>query len=210
MKVIQYFDGGDVACVDEYSFRRDKKTGYYLSSKKIGGKRKRLHVYVWEKINGHVPKGMHVHHMDGDKANNEPKNLVLLTRKEHEMLHGKTLPKERRQFLANNVTKNAMPKAKAWHASDEGAKWHSEHAKRTQANLCELEYTCTFCGGSFFSKKRYNDGQNRFCSNRCKSAYRRKTGEDDVIKICEICGRKYTANKYQKTKRCENCKNRKH
>ena len=44
---ITYKDG--YAYVDGYKFRKDSKTGYYLSSKKIDGRRPRLHVYVWEK-----------------------------------------------------------------------------------------------------------------------------------------------------------------
>jgi hypothetical protein len=32
--------------------------------------------------------GMQVHHIDHDKANNDPSNLILLTLKEHAQLHG--------------------------------------------------------------------------------------------------------------------------
>lgn len=32
--MIEYFDNGDVAVFDGYTFRRDKKTGYFLSAKK--------------------------------------------------------------------------------------------------------------------------------------------------------------------------------
>ena len=44
---IKYKDG--YAYVDGYKFRKDTKTGYYLSTKKIGVSRLRLHVYVWKK-----------------------------------------------------------------------------------------------------------------------------------------------------------------
>lgn len=43
--MVQYFENGDLAFFNGVYFRRDKKTGYFLSSTKP---RKRLHVYVWE------------------------------------------------------------------------------------------------------------------------------------------------------------------
>lgn len=42
------------------------------------------HIVVWEKQNGvALPDGYDVHHIDGNKLNNSPDNLVSLTRKEH-------------------------------------------------------------------------------------------------------------------------------
>ena len=102
--MIQYLDGGEIASYDGYSFRKDKITGYYLSSKKIGTRRKRLHVYVWEKQNGKVPRGYHVHHVDCNKDNNEIENLALVTSKEHARIHGieaseETLRKKRETWV---------------------------------------------------------------------------------------------------------------
>lgn len=204
--MIQYFDDYDLACVDGYSFRRDKKTGYYLSSKKINGKRKRLHVYIWEKQNGRVPKGMTIHHIDEDKRNNELTNLKLITNKEHAKLHGETMSEERRQWLADNVVKSAMPAAKSWHSTDEGKSWHSQHMKETMSKAKSCEYTCDNCGSVFSSRRKYSEDQRRFCCNKCRSAYRRKLGVDDVVKICQSCGKEYLANKYQKTKYCIDCR----
>lgn len=34
-----------------------------------------------------VPKGMVVHHMDGDKRNNAPSNLMLCTQRDHTRMH---------------------------------------------------------------------------------------------------------------------------
>ena len=74
--MVQYVDDGDLACFDGLSFRRDKRTGYFLNAKT----HKRLHVYVWEYYNGsEVPKGYHVHHKDFNKGNNEIENLVLMS-----------------------------------------------------------------------------------------------------------------------------------
>lgn len=65
--MIQYVDNGDLAIFDGLSFRKDKKTGYYLNAKT----HKRLHVYVWEHFNGTIPKGYEIHHKDFNKKNNE-------------------------------------------------------------------------------------------------------------------------------------------
>ena len=48
---------------------------------------KQMHHYVWEKHNGIKPKGMHIHHIDGNKDNNDISNLRLMTNSEHLKLH---------------------------------------------------------------------------------------------------------------------------
>lgn len=91
--MVQYFDNGDLACFDGLSFRRNKRTGYFLNAKT----HKRLHVYVWEYYNGcEVPKGYHIHHKDHDKNNNEIENLALLSASEHASLHGNSWSEERK------------------------------------------------------------------------------------------------------------------
>ena len=59
-------------------FNRDDKTGYYLSTTNVNGKRKRLHRYVWECNYGEIPKGYHIHHIDENKGNNSIENLELI------------------------------------------------------------------------------------------------------------------------------------
>ena len=201
--MVQYFENGDLACFDGLSFRRDKRTGYFLNAKT----HKRLHVYVWEYYNGgEVPKGYHIHHKDNDKNNNEIENLVLLSAHEHQTLHGNSWSEERKEWARQNLIDNARPKASEWHGSEEGKKWHSEHAKKVFGNLPFKTFVCTYCGQVFQSRKTMKEGQNRFCSGKCSAAYRRKSGVDDIVKICERCGGEYVANKYQKTKRCPSCR----
>lgn len=48
-------------------------------------------VYIWEKVNGPVPKDCVIHHIDHNPKNNDINNLQLMTRKEH-VIHHKTLP----------------------------------------------------------------------------------------------------------------------
>lgn len=194
--MIEYFDDGDLACFDGLSFRRDKRTGYYLNAKT----HKRLHVYVWEYYNGKVPKGCHIHHVDFDKRNNEISNLKLIEKKEHAKLHGNSWDDERLLKQLKVLDEKARPKALEWHGSENGRNWHKKHYEQMKAKLHEeKEFTCLNCGCKFIS---VNHGVNKFCSNKCKSAYRRKSGVDNEIRTCEICGKQFTTNKYSKSRTC--------
>lgn len=46
------------------------------------------HVEAWERYHGRaVPDGMQVHHLDGDKLNNDPGNLLACDPTTHKRLH---------------------------------------------------------------------------------------------------------------------------
>lgn len=206
--MVEYFENGTVACVDGHLFRRDKKTGYFLSASVIDGykKRVRLHVYVWEKVNGKIPKGHHIHHIDRNKQNNEPENLVLMTEEAHRKLHNTSMTEEHKNALRKHLKEKAVPASKEWHRSEAGHDWHVKHGIEAMNKRAERKYICTNCGKDFSTTHIYGEDENTFCSNSCKSAFRRKSGVDDVEKICESCGKTYKANKYQKTKYCPNCR----
>jgi len=74
--------------------------GYLIISSAIYGKNnigKTYHRYLIEKEQGGViQKGHHVHHVDGNKLNNDLTNLIVLTAGEHSTLHHKGKPKLRR------------------------------------------------------------------------------------------------------------------
>lgn len=198
--LVEYFESGCIAVVDGYSFRKDKHTGYYLSAKPIEGHRKRLHVYVWERSHGKsVPVGYHVHHINGDKNNNEPMNLELLSRYSHLAYHGK-----------NNLTQNiewrekfhasGIKAAPLWHASASGHKWHKEHYEQMKEKLYVAhEEKCTFCNKSLVA---YAHRKQYFCSNKCKSAFRRRSGIDNESRKCEVCGKEFVCSKYSKQRTC--------
>ena len=201
---IYYADDGERAFYNGYSFRRDKRKGYYLSSKKIGERRKRLHVYVWETETGETLKsGWAIHHLDENKNNNDISNLAPMRNRDHAVLHGETLSDERRQQMRESLAKYGQPAAKEWHGSEEGRKWHVEHGKEVFKNLQPIEYVCTYCGKRFETKNRYAPNSNTFCCENCKAAYRRKSGVDDVERMCPICGEPYKTNKYSPAKYCE-------
>lgn len=197
---VEYHDDRNIAYFNELRFIRDKKTGYYLSSKKINGKRTRLHIYVWSFFNGEIPKGYHIHHIDGDKSNNEISNLDIMSRHNHLSFHGEKYTKENYESVINNLNKKVIPKAKEWHKSEQGRKWHKEHYELMKSSLYkEKEFICENCGKKFIA---IDNGINKFCSNACKTKARLKSGVDDEERGCEICGKTFITNKYRKKKTC--------
>lgn len=169
-------------------FCRDDKTGYYLNSTI----RKRLHRYIWEQEVGAIPKGCHIHHIDGDKSHNTLDNLAIITASGHARLHGQ---EEHRKEVGRQNIKKAIQAAPAWHHSEAGKKWHSEHMQGFKPPTHRMR--CEQCGAEF-------DGihQSRFCSGKCKSKWRRDHHLDDVEKVCEQCGRVFMHSKYDRVRFC--------
>jgi hypothetical protein len=97
----------------------------------------------------------------------------------------------------------ARIKAIEWHKSEEGRKWHSQQYKISLGNVGEKKFVCECCGKEFY---KINKGTNRFCSNNCKSKYRRKSGVDNITRICVVCGSEFIVNKYSKKIKCDKCK----
>ena len=193
--MIEYLEGGDLAIFEGRKYRRDKKTGYYLNSQRL----ERLHRAVWEAIHGSIPKGFAIHHADGDKGNNEPDNLVLIEHSAHATHHGKQRDAICHDEIVRNLNENARPKAIEWHGSNAGRAWHSKHAVESALKMQPRRYVCRHCGTEFEKKPL---GTPQFCSNACKSAYRRVAGLDDEERTCEACGNQFTANKFKRTRTC--------
>lgn len=193
--MVEYSTDGKIAYCDGLQFVRDDKTGYYLSSYKIGTRRKRLHVYVWERFNGPVPSGYQVHHKEFDKSKNEISDLQLLTEFEHLSLHAHLQTQEH----IHKFHEAGIAAAPAWHHSKAGHEWHKKHyAEFGTAMHKERDFVCENCGKQFKSAQT----ESRFCSNNCKSAWRRKAGLDNETRICAVCGAMFTTNKYSKQCTC--------
>lgn len=59
------------------------------------GRTRKVHPYSYEHvliaeemIGRRLTKGEHVHHIDGDKLNNAPENLLVVSDQKHKLLHG--------------------------------------------------------------------------------------------------------------------------
>lgn len=203
---VKYENG--YAFVDGHKFRKDSKTGYYLSTRKIGSSRKRLHVYMWEKYNGIIPEKHEVHHADENKDNNEIENLLCMTKSEHLRWHSENAPESRIEKWRENLDKKARPKAVEWHKSKEGLEWHKKQAEKHlkgKRHKKKIEKKCEYCGDTFETNLK----RARFCTPNCRTQYRRVSGVDNEQRNCVICGREFTTNKYSKVKTCSKiCSNK--
>lgn len=172
-------------------FYLDKKTGYWISTTcpKI-----RAHVWVWKSNHGEIKKGLHIHHKDGNKSNNEIENLESITVKEHVSRH------RDEERIANSILNmhRIRPLTKEWHASKEGLEWHRQHGLKTWEERSPFTISCKKCGKKSETKTFHQD----FCSNACKSSWRRQEGIDNEERQCVICKKKFKVNKYAKTRCC--------
>lgn len=183
-------------------FTKDKKSGYYLNSTL----RIRMHRYVWEYYNGKIPSGYEIHHKDCNKDNNSIENLQLLTAAEHDKIHACNMTSERKHQLRENFLKNALPKATEWHKSEKGHEWHKNHYEKYCAEKFhkKYNYTCAVCKKEFVGEKG-----SKFCSNACKSKYRRNEKKDLKKFVCKCCGKEFYANKYKNQITCSrSCANK--
>jgi hypothetical protein len=155
-----------------------------------------LHRYTWEQERDAIPPGMVIHHKDGNCQNNSIDNLECVSPKDHRQRHpwdDEQLEKQRAHMA------DIRPLTVSWHKSAAGHEWHKQHAKEFSFGTYQGEpRKCKQCGREFVPKVHHN----QFCSNACKSAWRRAAGIDDVERTCPVCGTTFTVNKYSKKQCC--------
>lgn len=198
----------DYIVYDDIYFYKERDRGYYLGNVNIPGRKRRypirLHVYIWQKHNGPVPKGYHVHHKDENKDNNDISNLELLKAYDHLQLHA--LKEERINFSKENINTTARPKAIEWHKSEAAKETHKKiYEEHTRAVwMAPVTKTCEICGKEY-TVNHASANKSRFCSNNCKATFRRRSGVDNIEYTCPQCGKTYMKYKYSKAKLCSDC-----
>jgi len=174
-------------------FYKDKKAGYWLS---IDSPKIRAHRWVWINIHGKIPKGYHIHHKNDDKSDNRIENLELIEASRHLSFH---MQDPERKKIQARICDSIRHLTKKWHGSKEGLAWHKHHALKFGFGKYEGEESkCKFCSVVFKTKSP----KNMFCTNNCKSAWRRRERLDFVDKECPVCKKTFSSNKYLKTKTC--------
>lgn len=157
----------------------------------------RLHEEIWKAEHGPIPEGHHIHHADFDPLNNDLSNLACLSEDDHREAHRARSVERGRE---NPPSERALVAAAEWHRSEEGRAWHREHGARTWEAREPKSATCDQCGAAYETLKL--DDTTRFCSNACKSKWRRAQRLDDVDHTCECCGETFMANRYDKRRFC--------
>ena len=177
-------------------FYLDTKTGYWISTQcpKI-----RAHQWVWKYHHSIIPKGYHIHHRNENKSDNRIENLELIEGSRHASIHSsKPENRERARKLVDKI----RPLSKDWHSSEEGKAWHRQHAKNIGFGQNPMrDYICDHCSNAYQSNVP-SLNHSRFCSNNCKSSWRRAQKKDIVTRKCVICYKDFTCVKYYKTKCC--------
>jgi hypothetical protein len=182
-------------------YKHPRQKYFYTSNKKNYSKC--LHREMWFDAFGKIPKGFDIHHRDGNAFNNTLSNFELKEKNKHQSEHSKKRVKENPQFFID-LQKKGIAVAPEWHKSKEGEEWHRQNAITCGfGHQTYGEKRCEFCSKEFTVRR----GQARFCSNNCKSAWRRKNKPDKKAAICPTCGNEFTTLKYLPAKYCsKECK----
>ncbi len=149
-------------CTQEFAgnLYRIKSDGYYrrVVWNKGHAKECLLHVDVWTFFNGKIPTGHEIHHVDGNKSNNEIENLQCMSKAEHTRLHMLARPlikhvceKCGREFFSRS------PNAKLCSNRCNRAAWVAAHQE---------ERVCVICGRKFST---YYERNSQTCSPSCRS-----------------------------------------
>lgn len=185
--------------IDGIRFYR-KPSGYYKADhEKHGGVY--MHRYVWERANGPIPDGHHVHHINGVKHDNRLENLECLAagaHTTHHMLEYNSTPHGRAASLA--ALEKGRGTAAEWHGSEAGLELHSRLGKQSWLGKLRSEQQCTHCEGTYLGYAHMV--KRGFCSPTCQTAARIKSGVDDETRQCAACGCDFRANRYRKTRTC--------
>ena len=169
----------------------DNPGGVYFSAQL------KLHELVWIVNHGSLPgTGYHIHHIDGDPANNDISNLEAMSIEDHlrhHALEGGLGTFERR----NGDLEKAREAAKEWHASETGRQWHSEMAQRAWVTREAVQQVCAHCGETY---ETFFPNRSKYCSNACKAAARRRRKADHERRECAHCGAEFYVNRYEPTR----------
>lgn len=160
---------------------------------------RRLHEELWMHANGvsSIPAGHHIHHIDHNPSNNDPSNLQAIPASDHAAHHGEQPRSERQR---DHWYGKCLPAAAKWHGTAQGIEWHRQHGAAAWEGREYRRESCEQCGSAYSTRQVQRT--DRFCSNACKSAWRRAAGLDDEDRTCIQCGEVFRINRYSKTRCC--------
>ena len=136
-------------------------SGYYASGR--GYRTTYMHRAVWEHYCGPIPDGMHVHHKDGDPANNLLSNLELVDGVSHNRAHSRDRSDLHRFVAAGH----------AWLRSPEGREKRAELTRQYMESRKPMQCACQVCGAAFLA---HGTRTARWCGQACYKRHRRAKG----------------------------------
>lgn len=146
-----------------------QQDGYWVNWMPIHAQR-----WVWINHHGCIPKGMDIHHKDGNKDNNEIENLELLSRSDHLKRHWQ----EGRFDL--DQRREQLKEARKWLKTPEGRKKQGEISKEAWKKRRAFNLNCIECEIKIISTQPWT----KFCSEACGARFRRRSKRkliDDLL-----------------------------
>lgn len=188
-------------------FYRDER-GYYVASPLSGESTTKLaHRWIWEHEVCPIPDGWVVHHINHDPSDNRIENLIPMPGALHMQYHASI--DGHRDLAAENIRKHALPGWERWRRTEAGAKELRERMAATmeRMNQAEETATCSHCGKQYQRKAWVWKRGVSFCNPNCQNSFRRKSGKDDVGRVCEVCGKAFRTHKRMGGRSCsKECK----
>ena len=133
-----------------------------------------LHRDVWRSVHGEIPRGFHVHHKDGNPANNAIDNLECICSREHFQMHSEERSARAKTPEHLELLNSIRHLTVGWHKSPEGRAWHRENAKSSLAKARsvkrfsrkpDVNRACEVCGAAFTTR----NSRKVLCSVACQS-----------------------------------------
>lgn len=100
-----------------------------------------IHREICAKAHGKFPSNFHVHHIDGNHKNNDPTNLIAISKELHARIHRypkDQLPNREQLILSMECYKKAIEK---WNSLKTELAQLDQRKKRARIELIKLERT---------------------------------------------------------------------